>query len=313
MRGLGILVLLLMAPTTRVVAQAPAAEPFEIRVIPDPLPSGAPPLTVGDHFWVTVRASGPAGHYLLPQSIVEGYAARPEVAVFDSQRRDGLLRLKMASFRPGDVVLPPIDALVTDGRGDTLRVPVVSDTLEVASVLAPGDTLLADIKPLWRTPGLPWWIWLVLAALVLALAALWWRRRRRRADPRPMRPVAVDPYREARERILALGEEPAMPTGRVAAAAGMGDALRSYLADAWGVAARERTTLELLSALPEPLREERPGLASVLAIVDLAKFARVAPDSGAVPGLARRALESLDRIEALRRRPSEAPAQEAAS
>ncbi|MGH7564079.1 MAG: hypothetical protein ACREK5_06625 [Gemmatimonadota bacterium] len=313
MKGLAVLVLLLVLPAAQVAAQAPGAEPFQIRVIPDPLPSGAPPLTVGDHFWVTVRVSGPAGHYLLPRSIVQGYAARPEVAVFDSQRRDGLLRLEMASFRPGDIVLPAIDALVTDGRGDTLRVPVVSDTLEVASVLAPGDSLLADIKPLWRTPGLPWWIGLVLAALVLALAALWWRRRRQRPEARPVPRVVGDPYREARQRIEALGEEPATPTGRVAAAAGMGDALRSYLADGWGVAARERTTLELLSALPEPLRRERPGLASVLAIVDLAKFARVAPDPGAVPDLARRALGSLDRIEALRRPPVETPAREAAS
>jgi hypothetical protein len=314
MKRLWILALLLSLPTGRAGAQEPAAEPFEIRVIPDPPPSGAPPLTVGDHFWVTVRASGPSGHYLLPQSIVQGYAARPEVAVFDSRRRDGLLRLEMASFRPGDIVLPPIDALVTDGRGDTLRVPVVSDTLQVMSVLAPGDTLLADIKPLWRSPGLPWWIWLVLAALVLALAALWWRRRRRRtAEPRALRAVTFDPYREARGRIETLSGEPATPAERVAAAAGMGDALRSYLADAWGIAARERTTLELLAALPEPLRGERPALASVLAIVDLAKFARVAPDPGAVPDLARRALESLDRIEALRRRPPEAEVREAAS
>ncbi|MGH7572222.1 MAG: hypothetical protein ACREMK_10305 [Gemmatimonadota bacterium] len=312
MKRLGVLVLFLLVPPARVAAQAPATEPFQIRVIPDPLPAGAPPLTVGDHFWVTVRASGPAGHYLLPRSIVQGYAARPEVAVFDSQRRDGLLRLEMASFRPGDIVLPAIDALVTDGRGDTLRVPVVSDTLEVASVLTPGDSLLADIKPLWERPGLPWWIWLVAAALVLALAALWWRRRRT-PRPQPVPTLVGDPYREARERIEGLAEEPATPTGRIAAAAGMGDALRSYLADGWGVAARERTTLELLSALPEPLRGERPGLASVLAIVDLAKFARVAPDPGTVPDLARRALESLDRIEALRRPLLETPAREAAS
>ncbi len=314
MRRLGVLLLLALVPLPAPVAgQSQETEPIEIRVVPDPLPSGASALTVGDRFWVTVRASGPRGRYLLPESIVEAYAARPEVAVFESRRRDGLLRLEMASFRPGDIVLPPIDALVTDGRGDTVRVPVVSDTLRVASVLAPGDTLLADIKPLWMAPGLPWWIWLVVAALALAAAALWWRRRRRTAERPRARGMAFDPYREARERIESLSEEPSTPSGRIAAAAGIGDALRSYLADAWQVAARERTTLELLAVFPEPLRTERPGLARVLAIVDLAKFARLAPDPGAVPGLARKAIESLDRMEALRRRPEEPSVRQAAS
>lgn len=314
MRRLGVLLLLALVPLPAPVAgQSQETEPIEIRVVPDPLPSGASALTVGDRFWVTVRASGPRGRYLLPESIVEGYAARPEVAVFESRRRDGLLRLEMASFRPGDIVLPPIDALVTDGRGDTVRVPVVSDTLRVASVLAPGDTLLADIKPLWTAPGLPWWIWLVVAALALAAAALWWRRRRRTVDRPRARGMAFDPYREARERIESLSEEPSTPSGRIAAAAGIGDALRSYLADAWQVAARERTTLELLAVYPEPLRTERPALAAVLAIVDLAKFARLAPDPGAVPGLARKAIESLDRMEALRRRPEEPSVRQAAS
>lgn len=313
MRRLGTVLLLgLAGAPASVAAQAPAAEPtFEVRVTPDPLPPGADPPTVGDRFWVTVRGGGPTGYYLLSKSIVEGYAARPEVAVFESRREEGALRLRMASFRPGDIVLPPIEAVITDGR-DTVRVPVVSDTLRVSSVLTPGDTLLADIKPLWRTSGLPWWIGLVAAGVALAAAAIWWWRRR--ASARPVARVpAVDPYLRARERIESLGEEPGTPTDRVAAASGIGDALRAYLADAWGVAARERTTLELLAAIPEPLRAERPGLAALLATVDLSKFARVAPDPGAVPDLARRALDSLDQIEAVRIAPAPEPVREAAS
>ena len=87
---------------------------FEIRVVPDQRAPGSAPLTVGDPFWVTVRTSGPAGHYLLPQSILDGFGTRPEVAVLGSKRRDGQLRLEMALFRPGDLVLPEIEARVTD-------------------------------------------------------------------------------------------------------------------------------------------------------------------------------------------------------
>ncbi|MGH7542741.1 MAG: hypothetical protein ACREK7_02280 [Gemmatimonadota bacterium] len=295
--------LALLAAAAPLRSQEQAASAFEIRVVPDARPPGAAPLTVGDPVWVTVRTSGPAGHYLLPQSLLDGFATRPEVAVLASERRDGQLRLEMALFRPGDLVLPEIEARVTNGMGDTLDVPVVSDTIRVASVLTPGDTLLADIKPIWRTPGLPWWIWLVAALVAAAIVVLWWRRRRRRRHERPSVGPALDPYEEARRRIEALAGEPADPAGRVAAAAGIGDALRDYLADGWGVTARERTTLELLSSLPERLRAERTGLLSVLSAVDLAKFARLAPDPGEVPALAGRALATLERLEGLRREP----------
>jgi hypothetical protein len=297
------LVLLALLAAAPLRAQEDPAAAFEIRVVPDERPPGSAPLTVGDPFWVTVRTSGPAGHYLLPQSIVDGFGARPEVAVLASERRDGQLRLQMAFFRPGDLVLPEVEARVTDGMGDTLAVTVVSDTVRVASVLTPGDTLLADIKPIWRTPGIPWWVWVVAGALALAILVLWWRRRRRRKGERPLPASLRDPYDEARRRIEALAVEPADPAGRVAAAAGIGDALRDYLADGWRVTARERTTLELLSSLPERLRSERTGLLTVLSAVDLAKFARLAPDPGEVPGLAGRALVTLERLEGLRRQP----------
>ena len=302
-RVLALLVLFAAAPLR---AQDESPSVFEIRVVPDPRPPGSAPLTVGDPFWVTVRTSGPAGHYLLPQSILDGFGTRPEVAVLDSERRDGQLRLMMALFRPGDLVLPEIEARVTNGIGDTLGVPVVSDTIRVASILTPGDTLLADIKPIWRTPGLPWWLWLVAAALAAGILVPWWRRRRLRRRERPADVPVLDPYELARRRIRALADEPGDPAGRVAAAAGIGDALRDYLADGWDVNARERTTLELLSSLPERLRTERTGLLGVLSGVDLAKFARLAPDPGEVPHLAGRALATLERLENVRREPVEA-------
>ena len=79
-----------------------------------------------------------------------------------------------------------------------------------------------------------------------------------------------------------------------------------------------RATL-VVASLPERLRVERTGLLTVLSAVDLAKFARVAPDPGEVPRLAERALVTLDRLEALRQEPvvepglEPEPAREAAS
>lgn len=297
-------------------AQDASGRAISIRLVPEATAPGAPDAaggrTVGDPFWVTVETRGPAGYSLLPESLLAAYGARPEVAILETARTDGALRLRIALFRVGAVVLPPVQALVLTAGGDTVVASVVADTLPIASVLAPGDTLLADIKPLWTERSTPWWVWLLAAALAAALAAWWWRRRRRRATPVGVWRADPDAYQDARARLEALRTEPADDAGRVAAAAGIGDALRDYLADGWGVPARERTTLELLPSLPPRLGPERAALGSALTVSDLAKFARVAPDPGAIPALAGRGLAVLDEMEARRQTisapgPGEAP------
>jgi hypothetical protein len=297
------------------VTPAPGQESAEptaavsLKVVPDPLLPGATEPTVGDPVWATVRAFGPRGTYLLPASVTGAYAARPEVAVLGSERRDGQLRLRLAIFRTGDVVLPPVDARVATSTGDTVIVPILSDTFRIASVLAPGDTLLADIKPLWPEPGVPFWVWAALAALAAALAiALWWWWRHRRAQRGGVTDAdAGDPYEEARRRIEALAVEPSTAGERIGAAAGIGDALRGYLSDRWNASARERTSFEILHALPVPLEQGRPALGAILNEVDLAKFARLAPAPGAVPALAARALGWLEGAEGARTPPQAAP------
>jgi len=283
-----------LVPETRVLARGPAPEPG-----PDNVEGPWP--TVGDRFWVTVRTSGPSGYGLLPGSLIRALDERPEVAVTGSERRDGLLRLELASFRPGDAPLPEVRAAVVSAAGDTVRVPVTSDTVRVASVLAPADTVLADIKPLWVDRGWPAWLrWAAAAAALAALLLAWWWQRRRREEPAAVVRRRRDAYTVARERIEELKDEPDSVEGRIRAAAGIGDALRVYLSEGWGVAAPEMTTLELLGSLPERAASGRPALGSVLRRADLAKFARVAPERGDVPSLGGRALEVLDALESSR-------------
>lgn len=295
-------------PPDREALAAPVA--VTLRTVPDPPEPGEPAPTVGDPLWATVRAYGSSGTYLLPATVVDAYGSRPEVAVLGSERRDGQLRLRLAVFRPGNVVLPTVEARVATAAGETLAVPVVSDTFRIASVLAPGDTLLADIKPLWPSPGLSSWVWLALAAaLAVLVAALWWwwRRRKGRGEEQAVAETG-DPYEAARRRLEALAIDPPTPAGRIAAAGEIGDALRDYLVAAWATAARERTTLEILGTLPPALGPSRAALGSVLSEVDLAKFARLAPALGRVPDLAERGLEWLDGAETPRRPPVAAEA-----
>ena len=297
-------------PPDREPLAAPVA--VTLRTVPDSMEPGASEPTVGDPLWATVRAYGPSGTYLLPESVIAAYGTRPEVAVLGSERRDGQLRLRLAVFRPGDVVLPTVDARVATAAGETLAVPVVSDTFRIASVLAPGDTLLADIKPLWPSPGIPTWVWvaLVVAVAILVAGLWWWWRRQRRSLDAGAGVESGDPYAEARRRLEALAVDPPTPAGRIAAAGEIGDALRAYLARAWGTPALERTTLEILGSLPTPLIPERAVLGSLLSEVDLAKFARLAPPGGRVPVVAERAIGWLDEAEAARRQPVAAEAGE---
>jgi hypothetical protein len=308
-RRAGIATLALLALAVPLRAQDPPQRlAVSLRVVPDPPAPGASEPTVGDPLWATVRAFGPAGTYLLPASVIDAYASSQEVAILGSERRDGQLRLEIAVFRPGDFVLPTVQARVATSSGDTVAVPLVSDTFHIASVLTPGDTLLADIKPLWPSPGIPFWVWAALAAaLALLIAgAWWWHRRRRGAGAASAVPEAgLDPYEEARRRIEALAIEPPSPKERIAAAGEIGEALRAYLADAWRTPARERTSFEILYALPAPLARERPSLGALLNEIDLAKFARLAPTAGRVPALAARALWWLEVAQNARQPPVE--------
>lgn len=313
-RRLLVVALAVVAQPMAVAAQEAEPSAVRIQVVPDPPGAdiAAGGLTVGDAVWVTVQTSGPAGHYLLPQTLVEAYGEHPELAVLGSARQDGQLRLRVALFRPGSFVLPTVEAGVATADGDTLRVPVHADTIQVASVLAPGDTLLADIKPLWVNGGIPMWFWILLALLIaLALLAWWWWRRRGQVEELPK--IRPDAYQIARRQLQSLQAEPPTAARRTAAAAEIGDVVREYLTNGWAVPTRERTTFELLPALPERWRPIRPALASLLSAVDLAKFARLAPEPGEVSRLASAGLECVDRLERTRQALETPEAEQAAS
>jgi hypothetical protein len=199
-------------------------------------------------------------------------------------------RAVIALYRPGVQDLPafgvPWAQVVTGHRAIVSTAPA---TVEIVPVLPAGNPTLRDIRepaaP--RGPG-P----LALgAAGALGAAALAWvllrRRPRARAasmEAAPPEPVAVrGPWEAALERLDRLGAE--RPEGREAIAgwyAAAADALREYLESAESLPARERTTSELLWALPPSLAEGglRRRLQDILWRADLVKFARARPAPG---------------------------------
>ena len=197
-------------------------------------------------------------------------------------------RAVIALYRIGVLDLPefgvPWVQVVTGHRGLARTAPA---TVEIVPVLAAGNPTLRDIRepepP--RGPG-PLALTALGAAGAVVLAGLLLRRR-----PRPGPAVATampaaepsaprGPWEEALARLERIAGE--RPEGREAVAAwyaSVTDVLREYLEEAEGLPARERTSSELLWALPPRLAEGglRRRLQETLWRADLVKFARARP------------------------------------
>jgi hypothetical protein len=173
--------------------------------------------------------------------------------------------------------------------------PSDSAFVDVAPVLPAGNPPLKDIKEIDRRTVSAW----PALALALFTAALLYQLLRRRRAVRkvatqpeaPAAPPAPSPYEIALQELDRVEENRWPARGNVALHyEAVAQALRRYLEDGYGVGAMERTTSELLWALPPHLG--RGGLRDrcheILAEADLVKFAEVRPsDAGAADFLGR--------------------------
>ena len=181
----------------------------------------------------------------------------------------------VAFYRTGIQQLPsfeiPFLRVTANMRGTIRSEPA---PVEIAPTIPPGNPSLRDLTDLAPVAGVDW-LPLGAAAGALAvglLAARAWRRRRRPvpslAAPAVGAPLmGPDPYEAALARLAALD-----PLDLPAAA----DVVRACLADAASIPALERTTAELLGALPPPLRSRGNAerLSALLGDADLVKFAQ---------------------------------------
>jgi len=203
----------------------------------------------------------------------------------------GLARI--AFYRPGRQAVPIFTLPFMRSVKGLTRGTLSSDSasVEVAPVLAAGSSAtLKDIKePKPAGGGAPPELLLGLAALLVAGWLAWRARRRAPAEPVAVEAITAaavarpDPYRQTLDRLAAI-EAARWPDRDVARHyAEITDALRDYLAIAEGIPARERTSTELLVALPLHLSAGalRHDWAGVLGTADLVKFARSRPDPDA--------------------------------
>jgi hypothetical protein len=199
-------------------------------------------------------------------------------------------RARVAFYRPGRQAVPIFTLPFMRSVKGLTRGTLSSDSasVEVVPVLTAGSSArLRDIREPKPSGGIPAVTLLLGLAALLAAGGLAWRARRPAAgEPVEVAPPVaaelpqLDPYQRTIDRLAAIEAE-RWPDRDVARHyAEITDALRDYLAIAEGIPARERTSSELLGALPMHLSVGplRGDWADVLGAADLVKFARRRPD-----------------------------------
>jgi hypothetical protein len=213
-------------------------------------------------------------------------------------------RAQLAFYRVGHRPIPlfglPFVRIVSGQRGI-----LVSDSayVDINSVAPPGNPALRDIKEIDRRRGPdPRLVVALLGLAGLAGVALLLHRRLRGTPPAPKPEpegppaVVLGPYEIALARLSQIERERWPARGEVDRHYdGVAHVVRRYLEDAHGIPALERTTGELVWALPPLLADGglRDRCAAFLADADLVKFARHRPDDADAARLIRAARELL--------------------
>jgi hypothetical protein len=241
-------------------------------------------LAIGDRveLLVTVRVErGDDRHHVRFQAWGETLGAAEVLAVAPIEELPGpddstlyRQRLVLTLFQLGEVTLPPVEATVIDGDGET-PLTSVSTKLTVRSVL-PEDAAEIEAKPPAppRRPdlGRPFWWAASALALTCLVALIALRRQTGDDDAATEERSRLAPMEEFRRSLAALRVE----SKPVPLHAELSLAVRRYLGRALSFQALESTTTEVRRKLREhqlPADVIR-GTGDLLSACDMVKFAR---------------------------------------
>jgi hypothetical protein len=297
--SLALLGFLSLAPWRRSEAQV-SGQSFEVMV-----PSK--PATVGDSVTVEFRVRLD-DRDLLFDTIPAPVGDMPEgvrvLSVDKLQRTPDRIfhgHARLAFYRPGRQPVPVFGLPFMRAVKGVQRATLPSDSalVEIRPVLPAGNPPLKDIREIEHTARPPLLPWLFAAVLALGALLLGWRRRRRRPQTTAAieELISVAPVEQPSPYEVALAEFSRIEQAGWARNGMVGrhyesvvDVLRDYLEAAESVPARERTTAELLWALPPYLTESgrRDRLRELLDEADLVKFARLEPSETRARGFLER-------------------------
>jgi hypothetical protein len=271
---------------------APAASP-QVLARPD---SGR--VTVGDPVTLRIHLRLPVGEQLagatpdFREPLPEGVRLLRVDSLRLQADSDESGALVVAFFRPGTLRLPPIGITYRATRGAPADTAVTGPiAVTVTPVVPAGSGTLRDIRNIETAPiSLRSAATVVAGALAVILAVVVASRlqRRRRMEHLSASRLALanapaGPYATALARLAVIAEDWAASPDIESHYAETADVLRRYLADAHGFPALERTTPELLGALPSRLAvpPARHEAGKLLGAADLVKFALYAPPAPA--------------------------------
>jgi hypothetical protein len=289
------------APSLRAAVQAPAG--VEVRVSADPQIA-----TVGDLIHIDILVTAPEGfavqvpdpgHRIASFDVLEFFPGpdvpREKEEPADASEEPGhgvgtsvhRARIVAAIYRTGEFDFPALRITLRDPGGKETAVESTPVRVEIRSVLGADDQQLKDLRNQAEIPGpFRWKLWLgALAALLAVLAAVYWLRRRRRAPAATVRasPPAPDPLDAAEAELRELVGGKLLEKGLVKQFyVTLADVVKKMLEAGYGVQALEKTSLEILEALPREesnrLRDQDlEEIAGLMVSCDLVKFARYIP------------------------------------
>jgi len=221
-----------------------------------------------------------------------GRFAIKEYTFHDPVEKDGYFierfDFNISVYDTGHYEIPPYPvAYFTDDSSKNYRIikaPAVK--IYVKSLLAGDEEReLKDIKPPMSIP-FDYWFWASMAAVALLLGIIgWlayrlWKKRREQGylfKPPPPPPPAHEVALAALNELFA--QDLLEKKNYKAFYSRLSDILRQYIENRFAVAAMEEITMEILSDLSQVLddREQLVSLEEVLALADLAKFAKYIP------------------------------------
>lgn len=258
-------------------AQSRAQPTFQVRAGVTIAPDS---VRVGDPFRVTVGVRAPAGAAIeFPRALDTTAAVQSLDPVQVRTSADTTVTEQYGDYRVAawDIGKQPIrleDVLVRY-EGVVRRVSIVGESVFVKSVLPADSTkrIPKPPRPLIELNAIPWWLWALIAAAIIAIGLLlWWWLHRRKTPPAA---VVVDPFGRAEkefQRIEALGLLDAGERGRYVTL--MIEVLRDYLAARYAEAMLSLTSSELQRTVRDLPHVPQDRLTRLLTEADLIKFAR---------------------------------------
>jgi hypothetical protein len=243
-------------------------------------------ITIGDHIRYEIKVAYPKdGRVELPSVLGNlGSFEVKDYQVSEPEEQGGLTvqtwHFDISTYTVGKYTLPPQVIAFRHGT-DTAAAVFYTQPIEINVIRTSPETVkdIADIASLAEVKtGIPWLLYGLGAAILLAAAVFVWKRFRKKAAPAAAKP-ALPPFEEAMAKLAGVKDLALIRQNRAREFCFvLSEALRRYLDRRYGISSLESTTSEFLEqsrTLPVTAAQKQ-WLADFCDKTDPVKFANAA-------------------------------------